>query len=224
MWTRRPEKEERRNYLTEEIVMNKEDLLRDIGNGVREFTDKVLEDFSLEDIKCERLMFENCTFRNMKLVCNRIDWMECEECSIIDSEISGNLQEILLVFSNTEFRKCRIHNLDMNGFTYQSEIIDCRFEDCIFERLNIHADLAFLGGEMNRCTGKNLECFMHEVFHMLFTEDKFEDVSINAAVMKNKFNRVEIQNLKHIDMGEEPVWKDNKFEECIINGEVRDGE
>ena len=42
--------------------------------------------------------------------------------------------------------------------------------------------------------------------------------------MKNKFNRVEIQNLKHIDMGEEPVWKDNKFEECIINGEVRDGE
>lgn len=204
--------------------MNKEELLRDIENGVHEFTDKVLEGFSLEDIKSDRLMFEKCTFRNMKLICNQIDWLECEECSIIDSEISGKVQDTLWVFSDSGFSRCRIHDLNMEGFTYQSEIIDCQFEDCIFETINIHADLAFLGGGMNRCTGKKLECVMHEIFHMSFLEDKFEDISINVAVMGNKFSHVEILNLKHIDMGEEPVWKENKFEDCVINGEVRDGE
>jgi len=204
--------------------MNKEDLLQNIENGVREFKDKILEGFSLEDIKCDRLMFEKCTFCDMKLISNQIEWIEFEECSVINSEISGKIQDTLWVFSNTNFSKCKIHDLNMEGFTYQSEIIDCQFEDCMFENINIHADLSFLGGGMKECTGKNLECFMNQIFHMCFSDDKFEDININVAVMKNKFRGVEILNLKHIDMGEEPVWRDNIFEDCVINGEVKNGD
>ncbi len=195
-------------------------MLRDIENGVKEFYDEILEGFSLEDIKCDRLIFEKCTFRNMKLICNQIDWLQCEECSISDTEISGKMQDILWVFSDTNFSKCKIHNLDIEGFTYQSEMVDCQFEDCIFENINIHTDLTISGGCMKECSGKNLECVMNLLFEISFSADKFEDISINVAVMKNKFSGVEIQNLKHIDMGEEPVWKENEFEACVINGEA----
>lgn len=68
------------------------------------------------------------------------------------------------------------------------------------------------------CAGKKIECVMNQIFKVGFKEDKFEDISINAAVIANKFRGVKIHNLKYMDTGEETGWKENGFVDCVING------
>lgn len=202
----------------EERIMSKEDVLRDIENGVSEFYDKLFKDFSLEDIKSEGLKFIKCSFKNMKLVCGRTEWLYFDDCKFIQTEIFGKLHNTHLIINNSYFSGCKMHDLSIEGFDAQSEIIDTGFSECTFENINIHAGLTLSGGWMMECAGKKIECVMNQIFKVGFKEDKFEDISINAAVIANKFRGVKIHNLKYMDTGEETGWKENGFVDCVING------
>ena len=42
-----------------------------------------------------------------------------------------------------------------------------------------------------------------------------------VAIIKNTFQQVEVSNIQNIDIGGEPVRRNNTFKDCYINGELQ---
>lgn len=139
----------------------------------------------------------------------------------INTVFKGTLENLYLIISDSSFSKCTMHDLKISGYEEQSEITDCTFEECTFSDINLLADLTLQGGTVTNCTGNNLECIMNMIFAVQFTKSKFENINLNVAIIKNTFQQVEVSNIQNIDIGGEPVRKNNTFKDCYINGELQ---
>ena len=175
----------------------------------------------LDNIKCHRMTFQNCTFRNVQFIDNQVDLIEFENCQFINTVFKGTLENLYLIISDSSFSKCTMHDLKISGYEEQSEITDCTFEECTFSDINLLADLTLQGGTVTNCTGNNLECIMNMIFAVQFTKSKFENINLNVAIIKNTFQQVEVSNIQNIDIGGEPVRRNNTFKDCYINGELQ---
>ena len=215
------------------IIMNKEGILREINNDVVntsyyparsdccDLDGEIFEDVVLDNIKCHRMTFQNCTFRNVQFIDNQVDLIEFENCQFINTVFKGTLENLYLIISDSSFSKCTMHDLKISGYEEQSEITDCTFEECTFSDINLLADLTLQGGTVTNCTGNNLECIMNMIFAVQFTKSKFENINLNVAIIKNTFQQVEVSNIQNIDIGGEPVRRNNTFKDCYINGELQ---
>ena len=215
------------------IIMNKEGILREINNDVVntsyyparsdccDLDGEIFEDVVLDNIKCHRMTFQNCTFRNVQFIDNQVDLIEFENCQFINTVFKGTLENLYLIISDSSFSKCTMHDLKISGYEEQSEITDCTFEECTFSDINLLADLTLQGGTVTNCTGNNLECIMNMIFSVQFTKSKFENINLNVAIIKNTFQQVEVSNIQNIDIGGEPVRRNNTFKDCYINGELQ---
>lgn len=139
----------------------------------------------------------------------------------INTVFKGTLENLYLIISDSSFSKCTMHDLKISGYEEQSEITDCTFEECTFSDINLLADLTLQGGTVTNCTGNNLECIMNMIFAVQFTKSKFENINLNVAIIKNTFQQVEVSNIQNIDIGGEPVRRNNTFKDCYINGELQ---
>ena len=63
--------------------------------------------------------------------------------------------------------------------------------------------------------------FANMIFAVQFTKSKFENINLNVAIIKNTFQQVEVSNIQNIDIGGEPVRRNNTFKDCYINGELQ---
>ena len=179
--------------------MNKEGILREINNDVVntsyyparsdccDLDGEIFEDVVLDNIKCHRMTFQNCTFRNVQFIDNQVDLIEFENCQFINTVFKGTLENLYLIISDSSFSKCTMHDLKISGYEEQSEITDCTFEECTFSDINLLADLTLQGGTVTNCTGNNLECIMNMIFAVQFTKSKFENINLNVAIIKNTF-------------------------------------
>lgn len=203
------------------ISMDQEKLSKQLSEKNYVFKGKIFSDVIFENIECEQLIFEDCSFWNCQFLENQIEWIEIKECGFYDSLFSGKLENVLLNMERGRFNRCKIHDFEFLGYDEQSEILNSTFENCSFSNINIKADLTMSGGWIEDSTGEKVECIMNSMFEVKFRDDKFQNVNINMAIIKNSFRDVEIQKFQNIDLGEEPVCRGNVFENCYLNNEPR---
>lgn len=51
--------------------------------------------------------------------------------------------------------------------------------------------------------------------------EQLQNINLNVAIIKNTFQQVEVSNIQNIDIGGEPVRRNNTFKDCYINGELQ---
>ena len=97
--------------------MNKEGILREINNDVVntsyyparsdccDLDGEIFEDVVLDNIKCHRMTFQNCTFRNVQFIDNQVDLIEFENCQFINTVFKGTLENLYLIISDSSFSK-----------------------------------------------------------------------------------------------------------------------
>jgi len=161
--------------------MNKEGILREINNDVVntsyyparsdccDLDGEIFEDVVLDNIKCHRMTFQNCTFRNVQFIDNQVDLIEFENCQFINTVFKGTLENLYLIISDSSFSKCTMHDLKISGYEEQSEITDCTFEECTFSDINLLADLTLQGGTVTNCTG-NRVYYEHDICCAVYQE------------------------------------------------------
>ena len=213
--------------------MNKENILKEISNDVInnsyypkrsdccDLDGEIFENLVLDNIKCYRITFQNCTFRNVLFVDNQVNWIIFKKCQFINTVFKGAVENSYLIISDCSFSKCNMHDLKISGYEEQSEIANCTFEECTLSDINLLADLTLQGGTVINCTGNNLKCIANMIFGVQFIKSKFQNINLNVAIIKNTFQQVEVSNIQNIDMGGELTCKNNTFKDCYINGELQ---
>ena len=209
--------------------MNKEDILTEIGINVlnnkyapnrsdrcsieeQEFRDEVID-----NIECYYLSFSNCKFTNVKFLDNKIEWIEFEECEFENCVFSGIYENVLLTIMDSCFSQCEVKDFVFKGYDAQSEIIRCKFDYCQFNCIRVEADLSILSGEIISSEGIDLSGKMNIVMSTKTCDSSFQEVDIQAAIMKNSFRKTEFN---HIKIEEDSVVKDNMFEDCYLDNKL----
>lgn len=205
-----------------ETVVSKEEFYGKIKDGTRRFEGFTFKNFAIENIKCESLSFVDCVFLDMKLIHNEIDLLECKECRFVKTEICGKIKNASIMLDKVKFNYCRMHDLEINGEQKDTEWKNCTFSRCIFEDVNLCADVSVIDGWLWECKGKQIELDIRRFFSSSFECCKFEDVIIGADVIENHFLDVEILKLAKADAGREVTWSLNCFKNCMINGEEKE--
>ena len=60
-----------------------------------------------------------------------------------------------------------------------------------------------------------------EVIKMKEYQHLIGKIVVAVAIIKNTFQQVEVSNIQNIDIGGEPVRRNNTFKDCYINGELQ---
>lgn len=118
---------------------------------------------------------------------------------------------------DSNFKNCEINHLIFTGFDAQSEIAGCEFLSCTFSDIKIESDLSILGGKVIDSKGYDLRGKINMMHNVFFKDDIFEDIVVDAAIIKNTLNNVQINR---IVFEGECVNRDNKYEDCYIDGRL----
>lgn len=137
--------------------MTQEELLQEISKGNFIFEDRIFEHIVFEDIFCENLTFHKCTFRNAQFAEHQVRRLELKGCTLSESDFSGKRKNTVFILHENFFRNCNIHDLEVAEASEPSEMMDCRFGDCTFLRIKIHAKAAVSDGWFADCTGDGIE-------------------------------------------------------------------
>ncbi len=209
--------------------MNKEDVISKINNNTVsrkcstsrsdccDIEGQVFQNVILDHIECYRITFSNCKFVNVQFLNNKIEWIEFEECEFENTVFSGKYENVLMTIMESSFRKCEVRDFEFLGYDAQSELVRCQFDSCGFNNIKIEADLSIIGGKVVDSKVIDFSEKMNMIMNVKFSDTTFQNVHIQAAIIKNSFNKVEMNN---INRDEECVIENNKFENCHIDSKL----
>ena len=209
--------------------MNKEDILKEIRKNIVneniyprrsdccDIEEQVFQYVVLDNIECYRITFSNCKFINVQFLDNRIEWIEFEECEFENTVFSGKYENVLMTIMESCFRNCEVRDFEFQGYDAQSELVRCHFDSCSFNNIKINADLSIIGGNVVDSQVVDLSEKMNMIMNVKFSDTTFQNVHMQAAILKNSFNKIEMNN---VNMDKECVIENNKYENCYIDNKL----
>lgn len=99
---------------------------------------------------------------------------------------------VLAVLKNAREQAKTALNISMvyQSFQEQSTVSSRNFEDCVFEKVRIEADLTFQPNRVVRCRFADCDLYMNSVNRCEFKDMSFESVTFKCALLSNRFERV----------------------------------
>lgn len=191
------------------------DLLQFISDKEMRIENTNLENCVVSEIQNKILVINGCHFKNVTFENSFNDvyvtFKECEftECVFHDTFEGEDLE---LVMQNNLFINCVFENISYRSFQVQSNVVNCKFNDCSFINIVIEGDLCFIGLEMKSGKINNFSFYGNQIMQNYFSDLQIANMDLKCAFMKNKLERIDLGDVKI-----NGYCKDNILIQCESN-------
>lgn len=163
-------------------------------NGNREYTvirGETFEGQEIHGIRSFGIEFHDCVFRNCRFSGNQYEYLiNLENCRFEDTVFEESWKDVQLNDRKCIYVRCRFVGLEIESFQEQSTVDSRSFEDCVFERVRIAADITFQPNRIARCRFADCDLYMNCVNKCECQDTSFESVTFKCALLSNRFERV----------------------------------
>ena len=166
-------------------------------NGNREYTiirDESFEGQEIHGIRHFGIEYRNCVFRNCYFSDNQYEYLiTMENCRFENTVFEESWRDVQLNERNCIYVRCRFSGLALQSFQEQSTVSSQSFEDCVFEKVRIAADITFQPNQITRCRFVDCDLYMNCVNRCECRDTSFESVTFKCALLSNRFERMSFE-------------------------------
>ena len=174
------------------INMSTEELINNYGT---EICEKKFEEIELHIMGPDAISFSDCEFYKCTICLSDLEQIEMDNCTFDNSHFQVSLNDPVIGVENCTFQECNFDNIRIEGFTYQSDITDSIFCKCNFKKLNVSSDISVQGGKICDSKIEYMACKINMLLDLEVSNCVADEIWLEAAVLKCKFDNVEVKRL-----------------------------
>lgn len=172
--------------------MTTEELINNFGTEIHE---KKFENINFNIMELDAISFSDCEFYKCTICFNNVNQIVICNSTFDNSYFHVSLNDPEILTENCTFRECNFDNIRIEGFTYQSDIMDSNFYKCNFMKLIINSDISVQGGKICDSKIEHIESKINMLLELEVSNCVADEIQLDSAVLKCKFDTVEIKKL-----------------------------